>query len=65
MLSFVQRNFGFSSLNPNVDRAYDYANAFDFTQRPLQAPAMRTQPISPAEERRLDRLLLTWKDDPT
>ncbi len=65
MLAFVQDNFGLPSLSLGVDAAYDYENAFDFTQRPLRGPVMTTQVIPKAEQVEMARLRPAAEDDPT
>jgi len=63
MLAFVEHTFGLPPLNPcatvgKKDRtctddanAYDYSNAFDFTQDPLAPVAMTRTSVSSAEQR--------------
>ena len=51
-------------LTANDARAYDYANAFDFTQRPLSPPPMSEQALSPATVTYL-RTHPADEDDPT
>ncbi|MGI8577368.1 MAG: alkaline phosphatase family protein [Nocardioidaceae bacterium] len=65
MLAFVQHAFGLAPLTSNVDNAYDYADAFDFTQQPVSGPAMTTTTIPRSEQRQLARLLPEVDDDPT
>jgi phospholipase C len=65
MLNFVEQNFGLSPLNAGVEQAYDYANAFDFGQKPLKGPTMTTQTISAGERRRLAKIRPEIEDDPT
>lgn len=67
MLTFIDHTFGLPDLNSEVGSAYDYANAFDFTQRPLAGPKMTTTKISAAERAELARLakLPSNENDPT
>jgi phospholipase C len=65
MLAFIQHTFDLDPLTSDVTDAYDYANAFDFGQRPVAGPMMTTTPISASERARLARLLPTIEDDPT
>ncbi|HJP65195.1 MAG TPA: hypothetical protein VKA30_02700, partial [Actinomycetota bacterium] len=36
MLAFIEHRFGVAPLTARDAVAYDYANSFDFTQRPLE-----------------------------
>jgi len=65
MLAFTDHLFGLPPLTSEVDGAYDYANSFDFSQRPLQGPAMTHTRIPLSERRRLARLLPMVEKDPT
>ncbi len=50
LLAFTEHNFGPAPLNENDASAYDYKNAFDFSQAPL-APVPMPQPkLSPRAE---------------
>ncbi len=64
MLAFVEHTFQLARLSKGVTDAYDYENAFDFSQRPLQGPPMRKSTVSPSEARRLARLLPLVEKDP-
>jgi len=50
MLAFVEHTFGVSPLSSADANAYDYANAFDFSQTPLTGVHLTQTPISPAEQ---------------
>jgi phospholipase C len=63
MLAFLQHNFGLQSLSDNVDTAYDYFRAFDFTQQPLGGVPMTHTSISREERRRLAKM--PPMEDPT
>jgi phospholipase C len=66
MLAFAVHTFGLKRLTPAVTHAYDYADAFDFTQQPLPGVRMSTEwRPPPAELRRLIRLAPLIDKDPT
>ena len=65
MLAFVQHTFGLNPLSSEVSNAYDYANVFDFSQRPLAGVTMTRTQISRTERARLARLLPMVDEDPT
>jgi phospholipase C len=50
MLAFTEHTFGLAALNSADAGAYDYANAFNYSQAPLAATAMVQQPIPRAEQ---------------
>ena len=64
ILAFAEHTFGLKPLTANDARAYDYANAFDFTQRPLSPPPMSEQALSPGTVTYL-RTHPADEDDPT
>jgi phospholipase C len=47
MLAFTEHNFGLPPLNENDGMAYDYDNAFDFSQVPLAPVPMTRSKLSP------------------
>jgi hypothetical protein len=47
MLAFTEHNFGLPALNENDGMAYDYSNAFDFSQAPLAPVPMTHSALSP------------------
>jgi phospholipase C len=47
MLSFTEHNFGLPPLNDTDGMAYDYENAFDFSQAPLAPVPMTRSKLSP------------------
>jgi phospholipase C len=51
MLAFTEHTFGLSPLGTADAAAYDYANAFNFSQAPLASVPMHMHPISLAERR--------------
>jgi phospholipase C len=63
-LAFTQHLFGLRSISAEVDKAYDYAHAFDFSQQPLAGIPMTTQSISKAERRELIKLAPSVMNDP-
>jgi phospholipase C len=64
LLAFVEETFGLAPLNEADASAYDYADAFDFTQTPIAPPAFTTSRI-PLEEREWLRQNPLDEDDPT
>lgn len=65
VLAFVEHVFGLQPLSREVSESYDYANSFDFSQRPLTGPPMTRRKIPLAERRQLARALPTVRQDPT
>jgi phospholipase C len=47
MLAFAERAFGIAPLSPIDAAAYDYSEAFDFTQGPLDPIVLRSHPVPP------------------
>jgi phospholipase C len=50
LLAFVEHTFSVPALSSADANAYDYANAFDFSQTPLSGSRMTQTAISPAEQ---------------
>jgi phospholipase C len=48
ILAYTEHTFGLSPLGPNDAYAYDFANAFDYTQAPLTPAAMVHRPLPPS-----------------
>jgi phospholipase C len=65
VLSFIDHNFGLAPITPAVGNAYDYADSFDFTQRPLHGITMTHRTISRAEKEQINKLAPRYADDPT
>jgi len=65
VLAFVEHVFGLQPLSREVSESYDYADSFDFSQRPLTGPPMTRRQIPPLERRQLARALPTVRQDPT
>jgi phospholipase C len=63
MLAFVQHTFGLKPLTMKVNRAYDYAHAFDFQQHPIAPVSMGHTTIPARERARLARLAEEDADD--
>jgi hypothetical protein len=53
LLAFTEHTFGLSPLGASDANAYDYSNAFDFTQKPNPPVAMTKTTISAQEQQRL------------
>jgi phospholipase C len=64
MLAFLQHNFRLRRLSDDVDNAYDYFGAFNFSQRPLRGLPMSRTGI-PGPERRALAKMPQIEDDPT
>jgi hypothetical protein len=65
MLSFTEHTFNLAPLTNADANAYDYSNAFDYTQTPTPPTALGTRPIPPAESRYIARHPADLADDPT
>ena len=48
ILAFAEHTFGLAALNANDRSAYDFSNAFNFTQAPLPPVHMVTRPLPPS-----------------
>ena len=64
MLAFIEHVFSLQPLSKDVSNSYDYAESFDFTQKPLSAPEMTTQSIPRWERPILHRLAPGAARDP-
>jgi phospholipase C len=53
MLAFTEHTYGLPALGTNDASAYDFANAFDYSQTPLRGPSLSSQAISAAEQQYL------------
>jgi phospholipase C len=53
MLAYTEHIFGLPPLGGTDSTAYDYANAFDYTQKPLKGVQLAPHPISAAEQQYL------------
>ncbi len=51
ILAYVEHTFGLSPVNTSDSKAYDFANSFDYTQRPLPPLSMVNSPVPPWEPR--------------
>jgi phospholipase C len=56
LLAFTEHTFGLSPLGTSDANAYDYSNAFDFTQKPNPRVAMTKTTISAQEQQRLQTM---------
>jgi phospholipase C len=65
MLSFIDHSFGLPALTPAVANAYDYSNAFDFSQTPLSPIATTHTPIPARTQAEVASLEYVWGSDPT
>jgi phospholipase C len=48
ILAYVEHNFGLPPLGPNDTSAYDYRNAFNYSQTPLKPIALQQRPLPPS-----------------
>jgi phospholipase C len=63
ILAYTEDTFGLAPLGPNDAAAYDFSNAFDYSQAPLKPVPMTSRPLPYwARHLRLTRAML---DDPT
>ena len=53
LLAFTEHTFGLTPLNRADANAYDYSNAFDFSQIPTSKVAMTHTRLSQTEQQRL------------
>jgi phospholipase C len=51
ILAYVEHNFGLVALNNSDAKAYDFANAFDYSQTPLAPVAMTRSRVPPSSRR--------------
>lgn len=65
MLAFIEHNFGLPPLSSADATAYDYADAFDYTQVPLAAETLTQHPIPADSQRFLLSNPDVAVDDPT
>ena len=66
MLAFAEGTLGLTPLNNTDATAYNYSNAFDYTQPPLLAPLRPTDThISRRERLKVRRFAAYVEDDPT
>jgi phospholipase C len=65
MLSFTQHLFDLRPLTDNVTDAYDYANAFDFSQQPLSGVPVQHTRVARSVLREAKRLEPLVENDPT
>ncbi len=65
MLAFTEHVFGLAPLSKEVDTSYDYANSFDFGQKPLAGVPAVHQRIPKAELEEIAKLRPSVIDDPT
>jgi phospholipase C len=63
ILAYTEHTFGLTPLGLNDGQAYDYSNAFNYSQKPLKPVRMVHRPL-PAWARHV-RLTKTLLDDPT
>ena len=63
ILAYTEHIFGLSPLGPNDANAYDFSNAFDYSQAPLSPVHMIRRPLSPAAKR--IRITPALADDPS
>ena len=64
MLAYTEHTFGLAPLSQNDAAAYDYANSFDYVQKPLGPVPMTTTRV-PASERAWIAARPANPDDPT
>jgi phospholipase C len=64
ILAYTEHNFGLRALSTNDAKAYDYANVFDYSQRPLAGIPLRSHPV-PAASLRYARAHPQVEDDAT
>ena len=55
MLAYAEHNFGLVPLNSSDAKAYDYADAFDYSQSPLAPARMVHTAIRPSVRRAIER----------
>lgn len=48
ILAFTEHTFGLAPVNANDRSAYDFSNAFNYTQAPLRPAHMVTRPLPPS-----------------
>ncbi len=48
ILAYTEHNFGLSAVSVNDAQAYDFSNAFNYSQTPLKAIPMRQRPLPPS-----------------
>jgi phospholipase C len=63
ILAYTEHNFGLSPLGPNDAGAYDFSNAFNYSQRPLKGLPMVTRPLPPSAKK--IKLTPAMLDDPS
>jgi phospholipase C len=63
ILAYVEHDFGLSPLGPNDRNAYNFSNAFNYSQAPLKPVRMTTRPL-PASAKRI-RVIKAMMNDPT
>ncbi len=65
MLTFVEHTFGLPPLNGNDTAAYDYSNAFNFSQKPLPGVKTVDTKIPAWEQEWIRQNAPTTEEDPT
>jgi phospholipase C len=63
ILAYTEHTFGLAPLGVNDAQAYDFSNAFNYSQRPLKRVTMVHRPLSPAARR--IRVTPALANDPT
>ena len=51
ILAYTENNFGLAPLGANDAQAYDFSNAFDYSQAPLRPVRMVKRPLPPSAKR--------------
>jgi phospholipase C len=64
ILAYAEHNFNLPAVGDMDSGAYDYANAFDYTQTPISPPTLGTNAVPTAERLWLAAHPHTVDDDP-